>query len=90
MEHIVGRGSRSAIGTPVDRTCRYVKLVHLPDARSAVDLQAAMAKVMTTLAAQAWRTLTCECGTKSSEMARHDRIAFGFPTASTSSTRTTP
>ena len=72
---IVGRGNHSAIGTLVDRTSRYIKLVHLPGARGAIDLQAAMANVMATMPAQAWRTLTWDQG---SEMARHDRIALGF------------
>jgi IS30 family transposase len=32
---VVGRATRSAIGTVVDRTTRYVKLLHLPDGRTA-------------------------------------------------------
>ena len=32
---IVGRGNRTAIGTTVDRTTRYVQLLHLPDGRTA-------------------------------------------------------
>ena len=73
---IVGRCGRSAIGTLVDRTSRYVKLVYLPGTRRASDLQAAMAQTMATLPAQAWLTLTWDQG---SEMANHDKIAEGFP-----------
>lgn len=38
---IVGRASRSAIGTLVDRASRYVRLIHLPDGHSAGQLHAA-------------------------------------------------
>ena len=72
---IVGRGNRSAIGTLVDRTSRYVKLVYLPGTRRASDLQAAMAQTMATLPTGAWLTLTWDQG---SEMAHHDKIATGF------------
>jgi IS30 family transposase len=49
---ITGRRNQSVIGTLVDRTSRYVKLVHLPAGHSASELRAAMTvgpKVLTTL-----------------------------------------
>ena len=43
---IVGRMSRSAIGTLVDRTTRYVRLVHLPHGHSADQLVTGMLTAM--------------------------------------------
>jgi IS30 family transposase len=45
---IVGRASRSAIGTLVDRRTGYLRLVHLPDRHSAEQLRVAMLPVLTT------------------------------------------
>ncbi len=72
---IIGRLSRSAIGTLVDRTSRYVKLVHLPDGHSAAQLREGMQIVMATVPAGSRRTLTWDQG---SEMASHDKIAAHF------------
>ena len=46
---IVGRASRSAIGTLVDRRTGYLRLVHLPDGHSAEQLRVAMLPVLTGL-----------------------------------------
>lgn len=73
---ITGRQNRSAIGTLVDRTSRYVTLVHLPSGHSASELHLAMKQIITTLPEQAWLTLTWDQG---SEMASHHHIASGFP-----------
>jgi len=73
---ITGAQNRSAIGTLVDRTSRYVTLVHLPGGHSADELHLAMKQVITTLPAHAWLTLTWDQG---SEMANHHHIATGFP-----------
>jgi transposase, IS30 family len=72
---ITGRSNQSAIGTLVDRTSRYVRLVHLPGGHSAAELRAAMTLVMDSLPARAWQTLTWDQG---SEMALHHLIAAGF------------
>jgi IS30 family transposase len=72
---IVGRSSQSAIGTLVDRTSRYVKLIHLPGGHSAELLWHALTDVMLALPEHARRTLTWDQG---SEMAWHDRIAVHF------------
>jgi transposase, IS30 family len=69
---LVGRSSQSAIGTLVDRTSRYLKLIPLPSGHSAEQLWAALTEVMTTLPQAARLTLTWDQG---SEMAWHDRIA---------------
>jgi transposase, IS30 family len=65
---IVGRASRSAIGTLVDRRTGYLRLVHLPDGRSAEQLRVAMLPVLTGLPVLARQTLTWDQG---SEMACH-------------------
>jgi IS30 family transposase len=72
---IVGRMSRSAIGTLVDRTTRYVRLVHLPDGHSADQLVVGMLAALDDLPDQVRRTLTWDQG---SEMARHDLLAAHF------------
>jgi transposase, IS30 family len=66
---------QSAIGTLVDRTSRYLKLVYLPAGHSAEQLWLALQTVMTTLPEQARLTLTWDQG---SEMAYHDRVAAHF------------
>jgi IS30 family transposase len=72
---IVGRMSRSAIGTLVDRTTRYVRLVHLPHGHSADQLVTGMLTTMGDLPEHVRRTLTWDQG---SEMARHDLLADHF------------
>jgi IS30 family transposase len=72
---IVGRHSRSAIGTLVDRRSRYLRLIHLPDGHSAEQLLQAIDVVLGTIPAGALRTLTWDQG---SEMALHDQIAARF------------
>ena len=72
---ITGRLNRSAIGTLVDRTSRYVRLIHLPDGRRAHHLHAGLVETMGDLPAEARRTLTWDQG---SEMACHDQLAELF------------
>ena len=72
---LVGRLSQSAIGTLVDRTSRYLKLVHLPSGHGAEQLWRALTEVMATLPQATRLTLTWDQG---SEMAWHDRIAAHF------------
>jgi IS30 family transposase len=72
---IVGRASRSAIGTLVDRRTGYLRLVHLPDGHAAERLRVAMLPVLGELPAVARQTLTWDQG---SEMACHDLLAEHF------------
>ena len=75
---IVGRSSRSARGTLVDRRTGYLRLVHLPDGHSAERLRVAMLPVLTGLPILARQTLTWDQG---SEMACHhllEDFADGF------------
>jgi len=64
--------SGSAIGTLVERTTRYVILLHLPGDHTALTVQEAMVTAMAELPETLKRTLTWDQG---SEMANHARIA---------------
>jgi IS30 family transposase len=68
---VVGRQSRSAIGTLVDRTSRSVRLVHLPNGHAADAFVEAVTPVLAAIPTEARQTLTWDQG---SEMARHDLI----------------
>ena len=72
---IVGRMSRSAIGTLVDRRTGFLRLVHLPAGHGAEQLRLAMLPVLTGLPALARKTLTWDQG---AEMAQHDLLAKYF------------
>ncbi|MFI7582332.1 IS30 family transposase [Kocuria sp. M1N1S27] len=72
---IVGTKSRSAIGTLVDRSSRYVRLVHLPHGHAAQALTDALETLVEHLPQSARRTLTWDQG---AEMARHDLVAAWF------------
>jgi transposase, IS30 family len=84
---LVGRLSQSAIGTLVDRTSRYLKLVHLPSGHGAEQLWRALTKIMATLPQATRLTLTWDQG---SEMAWHDRIAAHFAEGVYFATRPAP
>jgi IS30 family transposase len=68
---ICGSGHGSAIGTLVERTTRFVMLLHLPDGRDAVTVAGAMAAMIATLPERMWASLTWDQG---KEMAHHARI----------------
>jgi len=65
---IVGKGSRSAVGTLVERTTGYVFLLHLPDGKGAEQVNDAMRRAVSKLPAELFRTITWDQGR---EMARH-------------------
>ena len=69
---IIGTG-HSAIGTLVERSTRFVLLLHLPHGHGADQVAAAMTEAMGTLPAQLRRSLTWDQGT---EMASHAQIAL--------------
>lgn len=69
---LIGRGARSAIGTLVERSSRYVILLHLPHGRTAEDVRAALTRQVSKLPAELRRTLTWDQG---KEMAAHVRFA---------------
>ncbi|WP_434596177.1 IS30 family transposase [Streptomyces sp. A5-4] len=65
---IVGPSHRSAIGTLVERSTRYVMLVHLSDGHRAEHFHVALANTVKSLPPQLKRSLTWDQG---NEMARH-------------------
>lgn len=70
---ILGKAGGSAIGTLVERSTRFVMLVHLPKRRTAEDFAEALVPVLRTLPEQLRRSLTWDQG---KEMALHKQIAF--------------
>ena len=75
---IIGKDCKSAVGTLVERTTRYVLLLHLPAGRDAHLVEQAMREAIGTLPAELTRTITWDQGI---EMARHAdfTIATGIP-----------
>jgi transposase, IS30 family len=75
---ITGASNRSAIGTLVERTSRYVILLYLPGRHTAEAVRDAVIDAMKDLPAQLRRSLTWDQG---SEMASHAEIAraLGMP-----------
>jgi IS30 family transposase len=69
---LIGKGGRSAIGTLVERSSRYVVLLHLPHGRTAEDVRAALTRQISKLPAELRRTLTSDQG---KEMADHVRFS---------------
>ncbi|MGU3432031.1 IS30 family transposase [Actinomycetes bacterium M1A6_2h] len=65
---ILGAGNASAIGTLVERTTRFLMLLHLPNAHNAFEVRAAMEKVVQTLPAKLFRSVTWDQG---KEMSGH-------------------
>ena len=69
---ILGRNGRSAIGTLVERSTRFVLLLHLPHGRGAEQVREAMTAKITTLPAALRRSITWDQGP---EMAQHARFS---------------
>ena len=69
---IIGAGSKSAIGTLVERATRFVMLLHLPNEHGALEVQEAIVAKMAQLPSILRRTLTWDQGT---EMTNHVAIA---------------
>ncbi|MET9713175.1 IS30 family transposase [Nocardiopsis alba] len=65
---IIGKAHKSAIGTLVERSTRFVTLVHLPRGYHPEQFRDALVQVVSDLPAQLRRSLTWDQG---SEMARH-------------------
>ncbi|MEO7196735.1 MAG: IS30 family transposase [Pseudonocardiaceae bacterium] len=70
---IIGKGSASAIGTLVERTTRFVMLLHLPGRHGAEEVRDAMITTIETLPVELRRSLTWDQGV---EMARHTEITL--------------
>jgi IS30 family transposase len=70
---IVGKNNKSAIGTLVERSTRYVMLLHLPHGRTAEEVRDAMTTTIQTLPAALRRTVTWDQGR---EMAQHRQFSI--------------
>lgn len=68
---LLGKDGKSAIGTLVERSTRYVMLFRLPKGRSAEEVRNQMTEVIQTLPQSLRRTLTWDQG---KEMAQHVRF----------------
>ena len=75
---IIGKDCKSAVGTLVERTTRYVLLLHLPEGRDARLVEQAMRQAITTLPAELARTITWDQGIEMSFHAQFT-IATGIP-----------
>jgi len=75
---IVGASGRSAVGTLVERSTRYVLLLHLPGGRGAATVATVMAKIIRTLPDELARSVTWDQG---NEMCHHAKftVATGVP-----------
>ena len=75
---IIGKANKSAVGTLVERSTRFVLLLHLPDGREAHHVEQAMRSAIEQLPAELVRSITWDQGT---EMARHKEftVATGVP-----------
>jgi transposase, IS30 family len=65
---LIGKNGDSAVGTLVERSTRYVMLLHLPDGRFPVHVDAAMRRAIRKLPKDLFRTITWDQG---KEMHRH-------------------
>ena len=75
---IIGKGGASAVGTLVERSTRFVLLLHLPNDHGAKAVEEAMRAAIATLPRELMRSITWDQG---SEMARHVEftVATGVP-----------
>ena len=69
---IIGTGSRSAIGTLVERSTRFTILLHLPERHTSEAVAEAMITAMKHLPADLLRTVTWDRG---AEMVKHGKIS---------------
>ncbi len=65
---IIGKNAKSAVGTLVERSTRYVMLLHLPDGRLPAQVDVAMRRAIRKLPKELVRTITWDQG---KEMHRH-------------------
>jgi IS30 family transposase len=70
---IMGSACKSAIGTLVERTTRFVMLLHLPDGHNAEQVRVALERTIGRLPAELRRSLTWDQG---KEMADHVRFTI--------------
>src|SRR6266702_2062205 len=68
---LMGKANRSAIGTLVERSTRFLILLHLPNGHGAAEVEEAMIEATYRLPRVLWKSLTWDRG---SEMANHAQI----------------
>jgi IS30 family transposase len=75
---MIGAGHKSAVGTLVERSTRFVLLLHLGEDHSAITVEKAMRRAIGTLPRELMRSVTWDQGT---EMSNHRSItvATGIP-----------
>jgi IS30 family transposase len=75
---IIGKNSKSAIGTLVERSTRFVILLHLPGDHGAETVRVAMTEAITRLPETLWRSITWDQG---KEMSQHLKftVETGIP-----------
>jgi IS30 family transposase len=75
---ILGKNNRSAVGTLVERSTRFVMLLHLPENHGAETVEAAMRRAITTLPDVLFKSITWDQG---AEMYHHASftVATGIP-----------
>ena len=75
---IIGTGNKSAVGTLVERSTRFVLLLHLPDGYGALNVERAMRKAIKKLPDELARSITWDQG---SELASHANftVTTGIP-----------
>lgn len=67
---IIGAVNRSAVGTHVERTTRYLQLLHLPDGREAERVNDAMKRAIRGLPEELVQTITWDQGKEMSSHAK--------------------
>jgi IS30 family transposase len=72
---VIGKAGRSAVGTLVERTSRFLVLLHLPDGRAAERVNEAMRRAIVDLPAELVRSITWDQG---KELSSH--VAFTVDT----------
>ena len=70
---IIGKAHHCAIGTLVERTTRFVMLVHLPHSHDASSVRNGLMKTIATLPIELRKSLTWDQG---SEMGEHKKFSF--------------
>ena len=84
---IIGKNAKSAVGTLVERSTRYVMLLHLPDGRFPAQVDEAMRHAIRKLPKELFRTITWDQG---KEMHRHATSRSTPASRSTSAIPTVP
>ncbi|PBC47380.1 IS30 family transposase [Rhodococcus sp. ACPA1] len=75
---IIGANNKSAIGTLVERSTRFVMLLHLPDGHSAEQVRSAMTRKITELPEHLAKSITWDQGAEMSQHARFT-VETGVP-----------